>query len=67
MTENIEISFVDTNVDAEGYFTVEVPNESGFQLPTTGGSGTVIFTVIGIALMAGAVIVLAVSRKKARK
>ena len=67
MTTNKNISFVDSDVDAEGYITVEVPNESGFQLPTTGGSGTVIFTVIGIVLMAGAVIVLAVSRKKARK
>ena len=45
---------------------VELPNTSGIQLPITGGTGTVIFTVVGIALMVGAVVLLVVSRKKSK-
>lgn len=40
-------------------------NDTDFTLPVTGGMGTMIFTVIGIVLMAGAVTMLIViSRKK---
>lgn len=49
-----------------GVYTVDVENSSGIQLPITGGTGTVIFTVIGIALMAGAVVLLVFSRKKVK-
>lgn len=52
-------------MDSNGVYTVDVANNSGIQLPVTGGTGTVIFTVIGIALMAGAVVFLIFSRKKA--
>lgn len=45
---------------------VELPNTSGSKLPITGGTGTVIFTVVGIALMVGAVVLLVVSRKKSK-
>ena len=34
------------------------------KLPVTGGTGTVIFTVIGIVLMAGAVLLFVFARKK---
>ena len=49
-----------------GVYTVKVKNTSGIQLPITGGTGTVIFTVVGIALMVGAVVLLVVSRKKSK-
>lgn len=46
-------------------FNVKNTKSSGFELPNTGGMGTLMFTVGGILLMAGAVIFLIVSKKKA--
>lgn len=64
----VKVNFTDTDVAATaGVYTVEVPNSSGIKLPITGGTGTVIFTVIGIALMVGAVVLFVVSRKKAKE
>ncbi len=63
----VKVNFTDADVSATaGIYTVKVPNNSGIQLPITGGTGTVIFTVIGIALMVGAVVLFVVSRKKAK-
>ena len=64
----VKVNFTDTEVEATaGVYTVKVPNSSGIQLPITGGTGTVIFTIIGIALMVGAVVLFVVSRKKAKE
>lgn len=64
----VKVNFTDAEVEATaGVYTVKVPNSSGIKLPITGGTGTVIFTVIGIALMVGAVVLLVVSRKKSAK
>lgn len=64
----VKVNFTDSDVaTTEGIYTVQVPNKSGIQLPITGGTGTVIFTIIGIALMAGAVVLFVVSRKKAEE
>ena len=61
----VKVNFTDTQVEATaGVYTVKVPNSSGILLPITGGTGTVIFTIIGIALMVGAVVLFVVSRKK---
>lgn len=59
-----QIGGSDTNV-----VTFDVQNTSsddaGFQLPTTGGMGTMIFTIAGILIMAGAItMVVVISRKK---
>lgn len=63
----VKVNFTDSDVaTTEGIYTVKVPNSSGIKLPITGGTGTVIFTVIGIVLMVGAVILLVVSRKKSK-
>ena len=63
----VKVNFTDAEVEATaGIYTVEVPNSSGIKLPITGGTGTVIFTVVGIALMVGAVVLLVVSRKKSK-
>ena len=63
-----KVNFTDSDVaTTEGVYTVKVPNKSGIQLPITGGTGTVIFTIIGIALMVGAVMLFVVSRKKAKE
>ena len=64
----VKVNFTDAEVEAtNGVYTVEVPNSSGIRLPITGGTGTVIFTIIGIALMVGAVVLFVVSRKKAKE
>ncbi len=64
----VKVNFTDAVVArTNGIYTVEIENTSGIQLPITGGTGTVIFTVVGIALMVGAVVLFVVSRKKAKE
>lgn len=64
----VKVNFTDAEVEATaGVYTVKVSNSSGIQLPITGDTGTVIFTIIGIALMVGAVVLFVVSRKKAKE
>lgn len=62
----VKVNFTDDVAMTDGVYTVKVENTSGIQLPITGGTGTVIFTVVGIALMVGAVVLLVVSRKKSK-
>ncbi len=45
-----------------GYYTIEVQNYKT-TLPSTGGMGTMIFTVVGIVLMLGAVVYLIIKKK----
>ena len=45
----------------------QIVNKKGFTLPTTGGMGTVIFSVLGIALVLAGLLVISASRKKAAK
>lgn len=68
LSNAVEVHFTDAEVaETNGIYTVEIENTSGIQLPITGGTGTVIFTIIGIALMVGAVVLFVVSRKKAKE
>ena len=48
----------------DGVVQVNVVNKQGAMLPSTGGTGTVLFTVSGLALMLAAVVVLAAKNKK---
>lgn len=41
-------------------------DEAGFQLPTTGGMGTMMFTIAGILIMGGAVALIVVAARKKR-
>ena len=67
LSNAVEVHFTDAEVaGTNGIYTVEIENTSGIQLPITGGTGTVIFTVIGITLMVGAVVLLVLSRKKSK-
>lgn len=55
------------NAGNNGVFKTTVKNSKGFTLPVTGGTGTLIFTVAGLLLMAGGAYVLyRTRRKKAR-
>lgn len=58
LKEPVELTVLATNA-----LTVEVPNASGTELPSTGGMGTTIFYVLGGVLVLGAV-VLMVTRKR---
>ena len=61
----VKVNFSDADVEETyGIYTVKVPNSSGIKLPITGGEGIVLFTIIGIALMGSAVILLMISRRK---
>lgn len=50
-----------------GTLTQNVINKKGFTLPLTGGMGTVLFSVIGLALVLAGVVVITASRKKTAK
>ena len=77
LTDTIKFSIGDTQPDGKldsatgaeietntGYAKINVTNKKGFNLPSTGGMGTYIFTIGGIVVMAGAVLLLVSSKKK---
>lgn len=55
---------VTINGDDKGRLTTTITNNKGFNLPSTGGMGTYIFTIGGLVVMAGAVLLLVSSKKK---
>ena len=60
-----KVTMLEDNSSANAEAPLTVVNTRGFDLPKTGDNGTMMFTVVGILLMAGAVSVIAlVSRKK---
>lgn len=52
------------NGDNTGKYTITVKNNTGFDLPTTGGFGTLLFSAIGALLVVGGVGVLMSTKKK---
>ena len=46
------------------YYAFSVQNDKGFNLPSTGGMGTYLFTIAGLVIMAGAAFLLITSRKR---
>ena len=65
LAEAVKVNFTDAEA-TNGVYTVKVPNSSGITLPITGDEGIVIFTIIGIAFMGGAVILFVLFHKKAK-
>lgn len=59
--------FKNGGVDSDGIQIQTVINKKGFTLPLTGGMGTVLFSVIGLALVLAGVVVITASRKKTAK
>lgn len=55
---------ISQEVNGNERFTFTVTNKKGFNLPSTGGMGTYIFTIGGLVVMAGAVLLLVSSKKK---
>lgn len=67
LSNAVKVNFTDDSVSGtNGVYTVEVPNSSGITLPITGGEGIVLFSVIGIVFMGGAVFLFIMTRKKAK-
>lgn len=64
--DKVEGSSVDAELDEDGNYDkggVSVVNNTGVELPSTGGIGTTIFYVVGGMLAAGAVILLITKRR----
>ena len=49
--------------DAEGVFDLTIKNQSGSELPSTGGIGTTIFYIVGGALVLFAVVLLVTKKR----
>ena len=62
--EITETEFKEGSATSTGTHTETIINKSGFTLPITGGMGTVLFSIAGFALMAGAAFVLLKGRRK---
>lgn len=62
--EITKTEFKEGSADSTGIHTETIINKKGFTLPTTGGMGTVLFSIAGFALMAGAAFVLLKGRRK---
>lgn len=70
----IEIIIADSDYDGSveveeedlvnGLVPVTVQNSQGFELPTTGGIGTVLFTAVGVALMGAGLVLFFLNRKR---
>ena len=58
---------VEVTVPATNALTVEVPNASGTELPSTGGMGTTIFYVLGSILVIGAAVLLVTKKRMSMK
>ena len=55
----------DDNQDGIYHFTIK--NYTGLTLPSTGGIGTLLFTLIGVIIMGGAIVFIIARRKKLAK
>lgn len=64
LIEAIKVNFAESDVDANGYYTVDITNRASVQLPITGGNGTVIFFVSGIAAIGAALTAYIIYRRK---
>lgn len=62
--EITKTEFKEGSATSTGTHTETIINKKGFTLPTTGGMGTVLFSIAGFALMAGAAFVLLKGRRK---
>lgn len=65
-TENgvTKTEFTENNEPSNGTHSETIINKNGFQLPTTGGMGTLLFSVIGVIVMIAAAFILLKGRKK---
>lgn len=60
---SISASNVQTSGDYEGYYDINVQNQTGAILPETGGMGTTLFYAAGAILSLGAIVLLITKRR----
>lgn len=61
----VEKDYGNTGITISGNSLIlTIPNSSGYELPSTGGSGTLLYTICGIALMAGPLMYIFHRRRK---
>lgn len=62
----VQATFNNTANEIDNNFTVRVniSSNTGFVLPVTGGTGTIIFTVVGIVLIGIAILLILFFKKK---
>jgi LPXTG-motif cell wall-anchored protein len=58
---------LEDNDSANAEAPLTIVNTRGFDLPQTGDNGTMVFTVIGVIAMAGAMFVLFLVTRKGKK
>ena len=58
------VTMLEDNGSANAEAPLTVVNTRGFDLPETGDNGTMMFTIVGILLMAGAVAALIIVNRK---
>lgn len=54
------------NAHDDGNYTLNILNYKGVTLPSTGGIGTMIFTILGVLIMLGVMIALILKNKKSK-
>lgn len=64
ITKTVKNTKFEDNSDKTGVFSVTIYNKQGFNLPVTGGFGTLLFSAIGALLVVGGVGVLMSTKKK---
>ena len=64
ITKTVKNTKFEDNSNKTGVFSVTIYNKQGFDLPTTGGFGTLLFSGIGALLVVGGVGVLMGTKKK---
>lgn len=63
-TKDGKTEFTENGKPSDGTHSETIINKNGFQLPTTGGMGTLLFSVIGVIVMIAAAFILLKGRKK---
>lgn len=63
-TKDGKMEFTENGKLSDGTHSETIINKQGFQLPTTGGMGTLLFSVIGVIVMIAAAFILLKGRKK---
>ena len=59
----VDVDFVEGTGDNAGTFVITIQNQTGTELPSTGGIGTTIFYVVGAILVIGAGVILITRRR----
>jgi len=67
ITSPMVIQINDTTANDDDVVVVTVTNSSDFELPVTGGAGTLIFTAVGLSLIGGSILLIIVLFKNRKK